>query len=89
MVKIPQPTNELTASQQQHTTTQKNINHHHHGPPKPPASRGSNFTGKCNHRTPSDQSQSLQHSDVLFIDETNFSFINSTAILCETAQRAH
>ena len=32
---------------------------------------------------------SLQHGDVLFIDDTNFSFIYLTAILCAAAQHAH
>ena len=69
--------------------TQTKIKHRHHSPPKPPASRSSNFTGECNCCTSSNRSQSSQHSDVLFIDETNFSFINLTAILCEAAQCPH
>jgi hypothetical protein len=65
--------------------THENINHHHHGPPKPSASRGSNFTGECNRRASSDRSLSSQHVEALYIDKSNFSFINLTAILCELA----
>jgi hypothetical protein len=57
-----------------HNNTQ-NIKHHHHGPPKPPASSGSNVKGECDCRTLHDRSQSLQHGDLLFIDDTKFSFI--------------
>jgi hypothetical protein len=81
-----EPTASCTHNNTQHTT-QINIKHHHHGPLKPPASRGSNFIGECNHRTLHNRSRSLQHGDVLFIDDTNFSFIYLTIILC--AMRAH
>jgi hypothetical protein len=72
-----------------HNTHTKNIKHRHHGPPKPPASSGSNFTGECDRRTSRDQSRSLQHGDVLFIDDTNFSFIYLFIILSAAAQRTH
>ena len=74
-----------------HTThkTKNNIQHRHHGPPKPPASNGTNFTGECNCGTSRNPSRSMQHGSVLFIDNTNFSFINLTIILCAAAQRAH
>ena len=92
----PQETNHFLNTQQPkhthaHTThkTENNILHHHHGPPKAPASNGSNFTDECNHHTSRNQSRSLQHGDVLFVDDTNFSFINLTIILCAAAQRAH
>jgi hypothetical protein len=68
-------TNRLLHTQQQTTHNKKNIKHRLHVPPKPQASSGSNFTGECDRRTLRDQSQSLQHGDVLFIDDTIFSFI--------------
>ncbi len=74
------------------TTTHNTHKKHkttHHGPPKPPASRGLNLTGECDLHTLRDRSQSLQHGDVLFNDDTIFSFIYFTAILCAAAQHAH
>ncbi len=88
MADTQEPTASCTHNNTQYTS-KKNIKHRHHGPPKPPASSGSNFTGECNCRTSRDWSQSLQHGDVLFIGDTNFSFIYLTIILCAVAQRAH
>jgi hypothetical protein len=67
-----------THNNTQHTT--KNIKHHYHLPPKPPASSGSNFTGECNHRMSRNQSRSLQHGNVTFINKTNCSVILFTII---------
>ncbi len=50
---------------------------------------GFNFTGECKRRTLRDWSRSSQHGNVIFIDDTNFSFIYLTIILCAAAQRAH
>ena len=85
------PLEHTTTKTHIHTThkTKNNIQHRHHGPPKPPASNGSNVTGECNRRTLRDQSRSSQHGDVLFIDNTTFSFIYLTIILCAVAQRTH
>jgi hypothetical protein len=74
-----------TTHNTQHTT--KNMKHRHHGPPKPPASSGSNYTGECNCRTLHNQSQSLQHGNVTFINKTNYSVILFTIILQAAAWR--
>jgi hypothetical protein len=86
------PTNQLplahtTTHNTQHTT--KNIKHNHYGPPKFPASSGSKFTGECDPRTSRNQSRSLQHGDVTFIDRTNCSVILFTIILQAAAWRTH
>ena len=86
------PLKHITVITHTHThnpQNKNNIHHRHHGPPKPPASDGSNVTGECNCRGWCDWSWSSQHGDVLFIDDTNFSFIYLTIILCAAAQRAH
>ena len=88
MADTQEPTAARPHNNTQHTT-KKNIKHHHHGPPKPPASSGFNFTGECGCHTPHNWSRSLQHGNVLFIDNTNFSFIYLTIILCAVAQRTH
>ncbi len=85
-VDTQEPTASRTHNNTQHTT--KNIKHHYRGPSKSPAFSGSNFTGECNCRRSCDWSQSSQHGDVLFIDNTNFSFIYFTIILCAAAQQA-
>ena len=74
-----------------HNTQHKHTNkkHRHHGPPKLPAFKGSNFTGECNHHVSRELSRLLQHGDVLFIDDTNFSFIYLTAVLCAAARHTH
>jgi hypothetical protein len=89
-------TNRLSNTQQpKHTHTQptkpkiNNIQHCRHSPPKPPAPNGSNFTGECNRHTLRDRSRSLQHSNELLIDDTNFFFIYLTIIFGAAAQRAH
>ncbi len=74
-----EPTTSCTHNNTQNTT--KNIKQHHHGPPKPPASSSSNFTGECNPHTSRNQSRSLQHGNVTFIDKTNCSVILFTIIL--------
>jgi hypothetical protein len=81
-----EPTASCTHNNTQHTT--KNTKHRHHGTPQLPASSGSYFTGECNHRTLRDQSRSLQHGDVTFIDKTNCSVILFTIILQAVARRA-
>ena len=82
-------TNRLLTIDNNTQHTHKYIKHRHHGPPKPPASRGSIFRGECDRCTSRDQSQSSQHGNVLFIDDTNFSFIYLTNILCAAAQHTH
>ncbi len=74
-----EPTASCTHNNTQHTL--ENIKHHHHGPPKLPASSSSNFTGECDCCTLHDRPGSSQHGNVLFIDNTNFSFIYFTIIL--------
>jgi hypothetical protein len=73
----------------QHHTTH-NTQHKTPSPwsPKLPASSGSNFTGECNRRTSRNQSRSLQHGDVTFINKTNCSVILFTIILQAVAWRA-
>ncbi len=61
--------------------TKINKKHQHYCPPRPSASSGFNFIGECNCRLLHDWSQSLQHGDVIFIDETNIFFILLTIIL--------
>jgi hypothetical protein len=80
-----EPTASCTHNNTQHTT--KNIKNGHHGPPKLPASSVSNFTGECNWLMSRDQSQSLQHGDVTFIDKTNCSVILFNIILQAAAWR--
>jgi hypothetical protein len=61
-----------------HTKTKK---HQHHDLPCTPASSGFNFIGEWDCHVLHDQSQSPQHGDVIFIDETNIFFILLTIIL--------
>jgi hypothetical protein len=86
MADTKEPTDSCSHNNTQHT---KNMKHPHHGPPKPLASSSFNFTGECICRTTCDWSQSLQHDNVLSIDNTNFSFIYLTIILCAVVQHAH
>ena len=60
----------------------------HYGPPNPPAPAGSNSTGECHRRTSSDQSRSLQSSDVTFIDQNIKSYILLTILIFAAAQCA-
>ncbi len=62
----------------QHHKKQK---HRHHDLPRPLASGGFNFIGEFNHCMLCDWSQSMQHGDVIFINETNIFFIFLTIIL--------
>ncbi len=68
--------------------TRKNKKHWHHDLPCPLASSGFNLIGECDHLILCDQSQSPQHGDVIFIDETNIFFILLTIILQASDQRA-
>jgi hypothetical protein len=68
--------------------TKNSIQHGHHEPSKLPDSNGSNFTGECNCRTLRNQSWSLQHGDVLFIDDTTCPFIYLPIILCSGSARS-
>ncbi len=63
--------------------------HRHHDLPRPLASSGFNFIDECDCRMLRNWSQSTQHSDVIFIDETNIFFILSTIILQVLDQHAH
>jgi hypothetical protein len=85
--RMADPKNQLPLKNK--TKHTQNIKHHLHGPPKPPASRGSNFTGECDRCTARNRSRSSQHRDVIYIDDTNFSFIYLTAIWCAVAWQAH
>ncbi len=69
-------------------TTHNKTKHQHHELPRPPASSGFSFIGKCDPGILLDQTQSTQHSYVIFIDETNEFFILSTIILQASDQRA-
>jgi hypothetical protein len=53
----------------------------------PLAPSDSNFTGECDCRMLRNRSRSSRSGDVIFIDETNKTFILFTTILCATAQR--
>ena len=66
----------------------KTTKHRHHSPQNLPAPSHPNFTGECDRRASRDRSQSSRSGDVIFIDETNKSFILLTNILCASAQRA-
>ncbi len=63
---------------QHNTHTQK---HRHHDLPRPTASSGFNFMGEGNCHILRDWSQSLQHGNVIFFDETYIFFILLTLIL--------
>ena len=80
----------LLLSESMHSLTQphKPKKHRHHGPPNPPAPAGSNSTGECHRRTSSDQSRSLQSSDVTFMDEINkfFHFIDNYSMCSGSAR---
>ena len=60
-----------------HNTTKK---HWHHDLAQLLASSGFNFIGECDRRMLRDWSLSLQHGNVIFIDETNIFFIFLTII---------
>jgi hypothetical protein len=63
--------------------------HQHHDLPQPLASSCFNFLDECDCRMLRDWSQSMQHRDVIFIDETNIFFILLTIILQVLDLRAH
>ena len=63
--------------------------HQHHDLPQPLASSGFNFIGECDCHMVHDQSQSMQHNNVIFIDETNIFFILLTIILQVLDRHAH
>jgi hypothetical protein len=72
----------------QPTQHHKKQKHQHHDLPCPLASSGFNFIGECDRRMLRNRSWSLQHGDVIFIDETNIFFILLTNILKALDQRA-
>ena len=63
----------------QHTGKLKK--HRHHDRHDPLASTGSNLRGKCDRRTSRDRFRWFRWGDVIFIDESNLSFILLTIIL--------
>ena len=65
----------------QPTQHHKKQKHQHHDLPQPLASSGFNFIGEWDCRMLHNQSQSMQHGDVIFIDETDIFFILFTIIL--------
>jgi hypothetical protein len=73
----------------QPTQHHKKQKHQHHDLPQPLASSGFNFIGECDHHMLHDQSQSMQHGNVIIIDETNIFFILLTIILQVLDWRAH
>jgi hypothetical protein len=73
----------------QPTEHHKKQKHRHHDLPQPLASSGFNFIGECDGRMFCDQSQSMQHGNVIFIDETNIFFILLTIILQVLDRRAY
>ena len=70
----------------QHTGKLKK--HRHHDRHDPLASTGSNLRGKCDRRTSRDRSRWFRCGDVIFIDESNLSFILLTIILLALDRRA-
>ncbi len=70
----------------QHHKLQK---HQHHDLPLLLSSSGFNFIGECDCRMLHDWSQSTQHSNVIFIDETIIFFILLTIILQVLDRHAH
>jgi hypothetical protein len=59
----------------QPTQHHKKQKHRHHDLPQPLASSSFNFIGEYDCRMLRNQSQSMQHGNVIFIDETNIFFI--------------
>ena len=70
----------------EHHKTQK---HRHHDLPGPLVSSSFNFVDKCDCHMLHDWSQSTQHGDVIFIDETYIFFILLTIILQVLDRHAH
>ncbi len=68
---------------QLHTTntTPQKQKHQHHDLSQLLASSSFNFIGECDRCMLCNQSQSTQHGNVIFIDETNVYFILLTIIL--------
>ncbi len=73
----------------QPTQHHKKQKHQHHDLPRLLASSGFTFIGECDCCMLHNQSQSTQHSDVIFIDETNIFFILLTIILQVLDRHAH
>ncbi len=71
------------------TTPKKQKHRHHHDLPWPLASSNFNFIGECDCHTLRIWSQSTQHGNVIFIDETNKFLILLTIILQVLDQRAY
>ncbi len=70
----------------QHHNKQK---HWHYDLPRPLTSSGFNFIGECDCRMFCNQSQSTQHGDLIFIDETNIFFILLNIILRVLDRHTH
>jgi hypothetical protein len=73
----------------QPTQHHKKQKHQHHDLPQPLASSGFNFLGECDRCMLRNRSQSTQHGDVIFIDETNKFSILSAIILQVLDRPAH
>ena len=57
-------------------------------PHDPPAPSGSNWIGKCDHRTSCNRSRWFRCGDVFYIDKTNLFFILLTIVLFASAHRS-
>ena len=57
-------------------------------PHDPPAPSGSNWIGKCDHRTSRNRSRWFRCGDVFYIDKTNLFFILLTIVLFASARRS-
>jgi hypothetical protein len=79
----------ISCNYTQPTQPTKNKKHQHHDLPQPLSSSSFNFIGECDCHMLHNQSQSMQHGDVIFIDETNIFFILLTIILQVLDWRAH
>ncbi len=86
--KFEWPTVHHTITHNQHNTT-KNNKHWHHDLPRPLASCGFHFRGEYDRCMLRNQSQSMQHGDVIIIDETNIFFLLLTIILQVLDRHAH
>ncbi len=73
----------------QPTQHHKKQKHQNHDLPQPLASSSFNFIGECDCHMLRNWSQSTQHGDVIFIDETNIFFILLTIILQVLPSRTH
>ena len=73
----------------QPTQHHKKQKHQHHDLPWPLASSGFDFIGECDRHMLHNRSQTTQHGNVIFIDETNIFFILLTIILQVLDRHTH